>query len=371
MRVTWTMLTGCVLAVLQACVATAHAQESMHDRLTGFYLFSSRLDAYGNASDAAPLYRPLDIYQNPVQSKALQLHNLGLRPQRRGGLMPFALPGDHIRQPQELITQTPLVPYLDEARKHQADRIRAVRSYGGFGERSKAAYQSEIQRAFARRFDLIQATANTAPVFRANLRHASVAGMLATIDTTPFDERGTDVNPDTALLLPQALETSVVASHRTTMGEAWDLFKNGDYRGAMRTFDSAEILQPDDTTARIGAIFSLIGVGSYNAAITELRLLDQDDPNLFLNPIDVAAKLDDRQRVAAMRVQTRVASDAPRERPELAGLHAFVLWYFGEHQEALSIAQAIAEESPNAAYAQWAHKMKAAEAASTSGSTGQ
>lgn len=365
------MLTGCVLAALQAGVPAAQAQESMRDRLTGFYLFSSRLDAYGNASDAAPLYRPLTIYQNPAQSKALQLQNLGLRPQRRGGLMPFSLPGDHIRRPQDLVAQTPLVPFLNEAKKHQADRIRAVRSYGGFGERSKTAYQSEIQRAFARRFDLIEATADTAPVFRANLRHASVAGMLATIDTTPFDERGTDVNPETALVLPKALETSVESSHRTTMKDAWDLFKSADYRGAMRTFESAEILEPDDTTARIGGIFSLIAVGSYNAALTELRLLDQDDPNVFLNPIDVAAKLDDRQRVAAMRVQTRTASDAPRERPELAGLHAFVLWYFGDHQEALSIAQAIAQESPNAAYAQWAHKMNAALEASTSGSTGR
>jgi len=347
-------------AVTHVGAATALAQFERTDRLVGFYLYTSGLDAYGNATAVSPLRREFDVYQSDAQSRALRLQNEGLRDQRRGGLIPFSLPGDRFRRTRDPIRREPLVPFVQDGQRRQSERVRAVRTYGGFGDRSEAEYQSDVQRAFARRSDLVTATASTAPVFRANLRHASVAGTLATIDATPFDERGTELAPEPSVDLREALTSEVGEMYSRTMRDAWGWFKDAEYRRAIRSFEAADVLASGDSTTRIGRIFSLISVGSYNAALTAVRALDRHDQNLFLNSIDVADILNDRQRVTALRLRTRMPSDAPRENPEVAGLHAFVLWYLGERQDALSVASAIAEESPNAVYAAWAEKMRAA-----------
>jgi len=360
-----------VTAVLWPGVASA--QFVRHDRLTGFYVTSSQLDVYGNAQAADPLRRNLDVYQNAAQRAAAAVYqNGGRRLQQRGGFIPFSLPADPLRQAQRSRNTTPVRPYaVNRARGLSgADRIKAFRSYGGFGNRSKGRYESEIQRAFARRYDLVTATADAAPVFRANLRHASAAGLLTTVDTTPFEKRGADLPDTPATDLGDALALHVRQSQQNLVRDAWGWFKDGAYRRAEMAFKSADVLEPADSLSRIGRYFSLLGLGSMRSALSMLQEINQRDPNPFVYSLNVADVVAERQRVAQFRVQTQMPSDAPRRAPDIAAMHAFTLWYLGERQEALSVAQAIAAASPGSPYGTWASKMSAAIAAAQSPSEG-
>ncbi len=346
--------------------SVASAQFERRERVTGFYVTSSRLDPYGNAQAVSPLRRSLDLYQNDAQRAAAQLYqDAGRRLQQRGGFIPFSLPADRFRRDQRSRDTTPLVPFeVDRSRGFSvSERLRAFRVYGGFSDRSSGRYGSEVQRAFARRYDLVMATANAAPVFRANMRHASVAGMLTTIDTTPFDDRGLDLEGGPGAELGVALARNVQQSHQSIVREAWGRFKDGEYRRAERAFESAEILEPGDMVSRIGQFFSLVGLGATRTARSVLYEINRRDPNPFLYPLNVADILGDRRRAALLRAQMQMPSDAPRENPDLAAMHAFVLWYLGERQEGLSVAQAIADESPGSPYDAWVSKMTASIAA--------
>ncbi len=349
-------------------LSVASAQFEARERVTGFYMTASRIDAYGNAQAASPLRRNLDVYQNNVQRAAAKLYqDQGRRQQQRGGFIPFSLPADRLRENQRSRDTTPVMPYaVDRSRGLSAsERLRAFRVYGGFSDRSAGRYGSEVQRAFARRYDLITATANAAPVFRANLRHASVAGMLTTIDMTPFDDRGLDLEGRPGAELGAVLARNVQQSHRSLVREAWGWFKDGAYRRAERAFESADVLEPGDMVSRIGQFFSLLGLGATRTARSVLYEINKRDPNPFLYPLNVADILNDRRRASLLRVQTQVPTDAPRENPDAAAMHAFVLWYLGERQEALSMAQAIVRESPGSPYEAWVSKMNASIAAGT------
>ncbi len=347
-------------------LSVASAQFERRERLTAFYVTSSRLDPYGNAQADSPLRRSLDLYQNDAQRAAARLYqNAGRRQQQRGSLIPFSLPADRFRRNQRSRDTTPVVPFaVDQSRGVSgSERLRAFRAYGGFSARSAGRYGSEVQRAFARRYDLVTATANTAPVFRANMRHASVAGMLTTIDMTPFDDRGLDLEGRPGADLGAALARNVKQSQKSLVRDAWGWFKDGAYRRAERAFESADVLEPGDMVSRIGQFFSLLGLGATRTARSVLYEINQRDPNPFLYPLNVADILGDRRRAALLRVQTQMPSDAPRENPDLAAMRAFALWYLGERQEALSVAQAIADESPGSPYEAWVSKMTASIAA--------
>lgn len=347
-------------------ISVASAQFARRDRLTGFYVISSRLDAYGNAQAVSPLRRNLDLYQNDAQRAAAQLYqDGGRRQQQRGGFIQFSLPADRLRQNQRSRDTTPLLPYaVNQSRGLSGfERRQAFRAYGGFGDRSVVRYGSEVQRAFARRYDLLTATANAAPVFRANMRHASVAGMLTTIDMTPFADRGLDLEGRPGAELGAVLARTVRQSHQSLVRDAWGWFKDGEYRRAERAFESADVLEPGDMVSRIGQFFSLLGLGATRTARSVLYEINQRDPNPFLYPLNVADILGDRRRAALLRVQTQMPSDAPRRNPDLAAMHAFALWYLDERQEALSVAQAIADESPGSPYEAWVSKMTASIAA--------
>jgi len=137
----------------------------------------------------------------------------------------------------------------------------------------------------------------------------------------------------------------------------------GEYRRAELAFESADVLDPGDLVSRIGQFFSLTGLGATRTARSVLYEINRRDPNPFLYPLNVGDILGDRRRVALLRVQTQMPSGAPRTNPDLAAMHAFVLWYLGERQEALSVARAIAEESPGSPFDAWVSKMNASIAA--------
>jgi len=323
----------------------------------------SRVDLYGNATAGAPLRRDLDVFQSSAQRNVLRLYQQqGRRLQQRGGLLPFSLPADRYRRNQRSRDTTPLLPYTASgaADRNALRRLQAFRSYGGFGTRAPGKDLSGVQHVFARRYDLIAATAGAAPVYRANIRHASVAGMLTTIDKTPFDQRGTDLTEPAKAHLGDVLAYDVAQAHRRTLQEAWDQFRDGDYRRAMRSFDSAAVLDPKGFVAKVGTFFSLMQLGSVRAAHTVLLTLNRHDPNPFLHSIDVADVLKSRERVAMLRARSQVASDAPSRNPDVAAMNAFVTWYLGDRAQALTVAVAITQQSPGTPFDDWPTKMRAA-----------
>lgn len=323
----------------------------------------SQVDLYGNATASAPLRRELDVFQNSAQREVLRLYeNRGRRQQQRGGILPFSLPGDAYRRNQRSRDTGPTLPFVASGAAERNDyrRLQAFRGYGGFGDRSPVRQLSGVQHAFARRYDLIAATSNAAPVHRANIRHASVAGMLTTIDTTPFERRGADLTETPGTTLVGVLAYDVERSHRRALQEGWDSFRDGTYRKAMRSFESARVLNPDDRVSQVGTFFCLMQLGSVRTAHTVLVLLDQHDPNPFLHPVDVSKVLGSRERVALLRARSQISSDAPASNPSVAAMNAFVEWYLGNRSQALTVVQAIAERSPQSPFGDWTAKMRAA-----------
>ena len=131
----------------------------------------------------------------------------------------------------------------------------------------------------------------------------------------------------------------------------------------MRSFESARMLDPSDGVSQVGSFFCMMQLGSVRAAYAVLLTLNQHDPNPFLHPVDVSTILNSRERVALLRARSQVSSDAPSRNPSVAAMSAFVEWYLGNRTQALTLVQAIAEQSPGSPFDDWATKMQAAMAA--------
>ncbi len=357
------MILGLGGLVLLAEASTASAQAGRRASRSRGTTMASQIDLYGNASANAPLRRELDVFQNSAQRAVLKLYEQrGRRQQQRGGFLPFSLPADTYRRNQRSQDTTPVLPFSTSgaAERSAFRRLQAFRGYGGFGARSSGPQVSDVQHAFARRYDLIAATSNAAPVHRANIRHASVAGMLTSIDMTPFDKRGADLTEPAKSQLVDVLAYDVARSHRRVLQEAWDSFRDGEYRKARRAFESAAVLDSDDYIAQVGMFFSMMQLGSVRAAHTVLLTLNQHDPNPFLHQVNVADVLENRERVALLRARSVVASDAPARAPNVAAMNAFVAWYLGDRDQALTVATAIVRQSPGTPFDDWPVKMRAA-----------
>ncbi len=356
------MIVGFLAGVLVvgASVATAQIRRGGAARTRTGQV--SQVDMYGNARSIRPNRRD-DVFLQSAQKRVINMYlKQSLRLGQRGSMLPFALPGDTLRKGQRSRDPQPMLPFAASRTDQRSafQRLQAFRNYGGFSERAKGKQLSEVQRAFARRYDLILATSNAAPVHRANVRHASVAGMLTTIDTTPFDKRGSDLTEPAKNRLADALAYDVEQSHRRLLQEAWDWFRDGEYRRSMRAFESAGMLQPSDYIAKVGSFFARMELGSMRAAHTVLLQLNRRDPNPFLHDVNVAEVLGDRERIALLRLRAQVASDAPARNPDVAAMHAFVAWYLGDRPAALVVADAIAKESPGSPWDEWPGKMRAA-----------
>lgn len=241
------------------------------------------------------------------------------------------------------------------------ERSEAFRTYGGFRKRVARAYKpGDVSDAFQRRRSLIEATSLYAPVQRANLGNASVAGLRSSLDRVPlpmldlplpFADGG---GPPT---LVEALSRNMALSHERKVREAWSSFREGDFRRAAHSFGSAADLSEGDPESRIGQLFCYVSTGSFRTAIAALARLAREEENPFLGDVDVASRYGRRIDVDRLKLRARLQASAGRDNPALIALSTFIFWYLGEPEEARSTASALSSVGVGTIFADWPRRI--------------
>jgi len=321
----------------------------------------SAVDVYGNARPYRPERRRLDAFGNEAQRRILGVfQEQNRRILRRGGEIPFALPG-HL--PQIRQSPQPEYPqpgaYLSPGIRQRYDR------YGGFESRPEEGTPGDVREAFTRRKALIEATALNAPVHRARVAHG--AGNIglppATRDTLLGQTDAPAVSPETADL-DDWLGQTLSESYSQAREEGWSWFRKGReenryFRRAARAFESALILDPADFESRIGEIFSHLSVGGLQTAMALLGELTRRDPNPFSHQLDLVDLYGDPLYARQVRLLCETNAQANRGLTAARALHVFVTWHIGEQDRAIAEAEALQREQPQSRFARWVSQMRA------------
>lgn len=363
-------------ALLAACLsvpATGRGQTGI-DPLDGVL---RPVDVYGNAQAFRPERRALDLYQNDVQRQALGGYlDFDRRTEQRGYGAPFALPGDLLSATVNSFTGAVFLrnagrrpPAINGMSERQ--RRLAYGSYGGFGERMSYYAADDPTGIFARRRELITATGLNAPVERAMGRSGALPGLRWSVSRTPFlateepqpdSEQAGDAAPQ--VTLDERLSTEMKVLHSRTRAEGWAFFRDGDYRRAMRSFETAAMLNPQDYESRIGEIFCHITIGTVRTAFTLLMELERRDANPFRHALNVADRYGGVVGAQQVRLTAQGIAESAEQSAEANALHIFVLWYMDRRDDALRAARTLAGRAPGRLYAAWPDRMRAATAAS-------
>ncbi|MFH0982434.1 MAG: hypothetical protein V2A79_12980, partial [Planctomycetota bacterium] len=140
--------------------------------------------------------------------------------------------------------------------------------------------------------------------------------------------------------------------------EGWERFHDGQYREAVECFAAAEVANPADPQAAIGTVFAAVADRSGALADSVLERLLARGTGVFAMELDVRTKLADpeliTQRVANVSRMARQNLDAV----SLQAMSAFLLWFTGQHDEALRVADRIHEKDRTSAYAPLAAQMR-------------
>jgi tetratricopeptide (TPR) repeat protein len=251
-----------------------------------------------------------------------------------------------------------------------ADQRQAFQQYGGFGPRPLSEAQpGDVSDALRRRYGLIQATTQTAPVARANYAYASVAGLrsmhdraiLRPVEPGPFDSvEPPDVSAST---LTEELVRGVDLTLGIRKQQAWAYFREGDYRKAARTLEAVAVLDRDDMESRIGEMFAYVSHGSTRKAIALLGEFARRAPDPFSINVNMAERYGRREEVLRLTLQARAQASAGRESPPLIALSTLIFWYAGDREEARSTAVGLRTIGRGTVFESWPAKLEAAHAA--------
>lgn len=330
---------------------------------------SAPVDLYGNSQAIHPERRPLEVFQNDVQRQILGgYQTLGRRIGQRG-YDAFALPTDQFMRTM-MGRQRGGMPSLPGSWQQRSspfglqekDRKTAFRSYGGFGERRSPYAPGDPEGLFTRKRSLIAATGSTAPIERNRLSRGGVGSLRFPIAQTPFEPvpPAGDVTPPEPDSLSRFLTSGTEAMHARASAEAWDHFKAGDYRAAIRTFDSASMLDENDVESRIGAIYACVSIGSVRSAVVALDSMYRRDPNIFAHDVSMNGKYGDPLVAQQVRLSVLSMAEASDQSPEFNALSIFVLWYMDARDDALRAARLLASRQANQRFADWPALMTAA-----------
>jgi len=315
------------------------------------------VDAYGNAR---PLYRErrdIGLFQNDVQRNALrEYQDLGRRENRRGGEFPFSFPGDfglRFRNP------APIDPFHGGVLPFSTRK--AYERYGGFGQRAGRATEGELGTILGRRQAILTATSGTAPVQRSLWQHG-VGAVLADPrrDIATEAPSGGDT-PSEASTLAEKLNRTSREMARELRASARKQLQDGDFRLAAQSFESVYTVNPADFDSRVREFFCYLALGSTRTAQVLLQALVRRDANPFDQQVDLAAEIGNPSVTREIRVRTSMVAQV-NESTDAAALHAFILWYLGDREESLLVAEEIAGNDPASEYAGWPEKMRAAQA---------
>ncbi len=324
------------------------------------YNATTRIDAYGNASPAYRYRRPPGVFQNEVQRQALRGYQARRWPTaRRTGFTPLSAAHKVSDRVQAGSTANLVSPYLPAGSFRQ--RQPAFDRYGGFSRYSTRP--GDLFTAFSRRPALLAATSLNAPVHRAFSRTGAAYGVPSPIARMPFVQTREDDVGVAAVGLDQRLRAVADLDHVRVRAEAWAQFREGDYRRAARFFEAAVMLQPSDAESRVGELFCHLSVGAFRTALAVLGELIRRDPNPFIHDLDLTPAYGDAAEARRVRAQTQWQANAADQDADPRALHAFVLWYLGEQDEAVPAATALVRDIPHTAYVDWPAQMRSARSA--------
>lgn len=332
---------------------------------------TSPVDVYGNAQTIHPERRSLDVYQNETQRQILGgYQTLGQRIGQRG-YEAFALPTDQFMKTMLGRQRGAGLPGSWQQRPsvfglQGKDRKVAFRSYGGFGERRNPYATGDIEGVFARKRSIIAATGSTAPVERNQLSRGALGTLRFPIAQTPFDaakqqevtkasEQQVQGDP-----LSKFLTSGTEVMHAQTKSEAWEHFRAGEFRPAIRSFETAAMLSETDGESRIGAIFGYVSIGSVRTAIVSLDSFYRDDPNLFGYSLSMTDKYGEPTLAQQIRLSVLSLAQSSDQPPEIIAMSVFVLWYLDSKDDALRAAKALAAIQGNQRFANWPMLMETA-----------
>lgn len=261
--------------------------------------------------------------------------------------------------------------YVSGSRTNQVRRSQAPRpmspynpqvysTYGGFGDRRRSPIPGDVMQAMARRQMLIGASTGNAPIYRANLTRASVAGVRSAVDQTPFAPGASSTAPEMGETLSETLERSLSTTRDALREEAWDAFAEGDYRRAVRALETVVRFEPDNYEARFGELFAHAALGSERTVAVLSRGMARTDPNIFAHEFDPASRFGDRKDLTNIRVLARTRAEASEADADLTASAALLLWYLGDREEALSAAVRVARLPDGETYREWPARMRAA-----------
>lgn len=334
------------------------------------------VDAYGNAQPIHPERRPLEIFSNEVQREMLRAYQTtGRRVNQRGPENRFALPSDQFMMAMAGRQRPTLrLPGVWQARPsllglRESERKAAFRSYGGFGDRRQRNELGDTQAALTRKRSLIAATGSTAPLERSRLLRGgpgsfqfpaipSSAAPPSAIAIRPADPQDAVETPAQDLNRFLTAESDVLKDR--AVAEGWSQFRANDFRAAVRSFESATVLDDKDFEARLGAVASYLSLGSFRAAYAAMAVLARRDANLFRHDVSILGRFGDPMVAQQLKLQVMGAAEAADQSPEMSALAIFVLWYMDGKEDALRAARILASRPGGQFVAQWPQQMREA-----------
>jgi hypothetical protein len=340
----------------------------------------TRTDRYGNARPVYSNRRPQGLYQSATQRRALRgYQSIGRRSNSRGGLVAFSLQTDRsfsararqlrMRSAMPGFEKTMLQPSLMARTGATTPQMaRAFQRYGGFDERRGSQAPADIAGLLSRKTDLTNANASNAPIDRAMWRRGTAGGLASYSKDRPFEVSELPLIPDGAPSMGDHVRRRVIDNAAVSRDTGWERFKDGEFRGAMRAFQAAYTLDPQDVESQIAASLCYLFSGSTRAAAVAVRKIARSVENPFMYDLDLAQRLENPGVVLNAKINTQRFVEAAPDIVEAAALQVFLLWHIGERDEAQRLSQALPAISPGSAFANWPAKLS--EALTSYGITG-
>lgn len=319
-------------------------------------------DAYGNVQPIETEWRSVGSFRNPIEREALTGYQTSTRRfgQRSGG-EPFALPNDVWSVSRLSATGTQDRPGVKSALS--SAKRRAFEKYGGIARRRQRDEEGNTGDVLARKSGMFNAFSLNAPIYRAMTRPNGMVDLKSSVGRTPF--LGADLPAGTEPpTLEQQLDRTSDAEYQRIRQEAWTLFREGDYRRSIRTFETAITLSPDDLEARIGEIFAYLTLGSRRTAAALFTELLRRDENPFRHELRMRERFGNVADPNTLQLQAGLLSRDEVQNADVSALFTFALWYLGQPDDAIRAAEALARRAQNRPYAVWPTKMNAVRGAS-------
>lgn len=321
----------------------------------------SPFDFYGNARATNPNRRNINLFQNNTQRNTLQGYQYrGRRQNRRGGVNPFALPGDRVLQATTPLLSRQRNPGTTRiVNQYPASLQQIYNQYGGFGPRRGEPAIGDALNALTRRQDLILATSLNAPVRRALWQRGTSLSLRTTVEQTPFNDVSDQDDKD-MITLDQRLLGQVNYSHQHLRQQAWGWFHDGEYRRSMHAFETAIILESGDLESYIGTLFSHLSLGATQSAFLLLHQLHIRDMNPFQDNLSMTNRFGHEASMRQIQLMVQAWTENNRDNPDFYAMQALVSWYLDDRNGAIVALQNTKNNYTRSPYQDWLTKMQTA-----------